>query len=508
MIYSGIITSKNGSEIPLFTDGLPMHSKYNPEREAVQFAEGITAGFALVIGIGGAYHIAALLKKNTRIHILAVEADRESLSFCRQIECATKTEKDSRVTYTDAAGMQRALRELYKPAVYGNLCVLFNRAWENENKAAAQEIRENAKRALEEISADYSVQSHFGKIWQENIIRNSAFVHNTEPCDADTSKTAAVIAAGPSLDNSFSKLRDNRDKYYIISTDTAFRALCSRGIKSDAVVSVDAQMVTTGHFMPSRQVEKSNYFKNTRFVMSLSSPDSAVRQIMAKGGTVEFVTTGHPLEALFIEEKKTYMPKLDCGAGTVTVAACDFARQEGFKKIELFGADFAFSLGKPYTRGTYLDANLTGTAERLECAEQKFASLMFRTELLSDNKKTTTTSLKNYARSLSEWAEKNAYFFIEENLLYSEKPAAGPRKFLKKNCSFYGAKDFIKKIQKELQKICSAGKEEFNGDNKNTAPFLPLVAWIRKNTPEGNNMDVLDCMKLAYKMSLRYNCIL
>lgn len=63
MIYSGIITSKNGSEIPLFTDGLPMHSKYNPEREAVQFAEGITAGFALVIGIGGAYHIAALLKK-------------------------------------------------------------------------------------------------------------------------------------------------------------------------------------------------------------------------------------------------------------------------------------------------------------------------------------------------------------------------------------------------------------------------------------------------------------
>ena len=126
MIYSGIITSKNGSEIPLFTDGLPMHSKYNPEREAVQFAEGITAGFALVIGIGGAYHIAALLEKNTRIHILAVEADRESLSFCRQIECATKTEKDSRVTYTDAAGMQRALRELYKPAVYGNLCVLFN----------------------------------------------------------------------------------------------------------------------------------------------------------------------------------------------------------------------------------------------------------------------------------------------------------------------------------------------------------------------------------------------
>jgi len=62
MIYSGIITSKNGSEIPLFTDGLPMHSKYNPEREAVQFAEGIAAGFALVIGIGGAYHIAFLKK--------------------------------------------------------------------------------------------------------------------------------------------------------------------------------------------------------------------------------------------------------------------------------------------------------------------------------------------------------------------------------------------------------------------------------------------------------------
>ena len=103
---------------------------------------------------------------------------------------------------------------------------------------------------LKAISRDYSVQAHFGKIWMRNILLNlSSFSANPE-IHCDTHRTAAVIAAGPSLDQTAGMLAAKRDSYYIISTDTAYGSLLRRGLTPDAVVSVDGQHISTTHFFP------------------------------------------------------------------------------------------------------------------------------------------------------------------------------------------------------------------------------------------------------------------
>ena len=38
VLFSSIVTAKNGSPVPLFYNGKSMHSRYDPEKEAEQAA--------------------------------------------------------------------------------------------------------------------------------------------------------------------------------------------------------------------------------------------------------------------------------------------------------------------------------------------------------------------------------------------------------------------------------------------------------------------------------------
>ena len=55
------------------------------------------------------------------------------------------------------------LENTYIPALHGNLNILVHRVWAQENSAKVKSINEKIQKALKKISADYSVQSHFGK---------------------------------------------------------------------------------------------------------------------------------------------------------------------------------------------------------------------------------------------------------------------------------------------------------------------------------------------------------
>ena len=53
-----------------------------------------------------------------------------------------------------------------------DLLVNVQDSWIQENKEDILQIKTDLSLALKKISADFSVQSHFGKIWQHNIFTN------------------------------------------------------------------------------------------------------------------------------------------------------------------------------------------------------------------------------------------------------------------------------------------------------------------------------------------------
>ena len=84
-LYSEIIKSKTSLQIPVFFDGQPMHSKYNPVQEGMTFAGQVKeySGFIVVLGIGGGYHIKSISERFPEAHILAIETSADDLNFLK-----------------------------------------------------------------------------------------------------------------------------------------------------------------------------------------------------------------------------------------------------------------------------------------------------------------------------------------------------------------------------------------------------------------------------------------
>ena len=79
-IYKEFITAKNGSQIPVFTSGRTMESRYNPERDAENLCNSINeeAAFFLVLGIGSGIFLKLLSQKYPESKILALELYKDA----------------------------------------------------------------------------------------------------------------------------------------------------------------------------------------------------------------------------------------------------------------------------------------------------------------------------------------------------------------------------------------------------------------------------------------------
>ncbi len=407
MNYTHIKAAKNGSLVPFF-EQKPLHSTYEPEKEAQRFANALSPSrFFVILGLAGGYHISALLKRFPDALVIVLELDKNNIDFLSKIPEVSKILGDNRVFAVPLAFLSEEIKKRYIPQLHGSLSVASLRSWatifEKEKKIAEKQIQN----ALDAIKADFSVQSHFASLWQRNIFLNlktaSEDFFGEEIFEARfMNKTAAIIAAGPSFDETAEKLKKERENYFVITTDTAFSALFERNIFADAVVSVDGQTVSTSHFLHPLS-------KKTLFVLDLCAQNAVARKAKKMGAKVIFCETAHPLSSYANIFSNGAFLSLEAGSGTVTIAAVSLAVTMGFKKIEFFGADFSYS-HTPYTRGTYLDSQFSLSESRLSPRELSFSALMFRTELqkVSDDK-TTTNILLSYKKSLEDFMKKNGF---------------------------------------------------------------------------------------------------
>ena len=486
MNYTEIQAAKNNSAIP-FCKNFSLHSKYNPEREAAQFAATILDGrFFVVLGLAGGYHIRAIHERFSCAKIVAIEQTTEDISFLKKIPEVSKLICENWLKIFTIDEIQEELKKSYRPALDGNLTIIPLRAWASAFPDAEKKAKEKIKIALEEISADFSVQSHFGNIWQKNIFLNLKLSEKTTNADERLSKipfekTAAIVAAGPSLNETIKKIEENREKYYVVATDTAFRALNARKIFSDAVVSVDGQLVSCAHFLQSLS-------KKTLFVFDLCANHCAAARAVKVGASVIFAQTGHPLSQ-YANKQNSFIP-LFAGSGTVTIAAAHFAILAGFKKIEFFGADFSYNLA-PYTRGTYLDAQFSLNESRFFPRETAFDSLMFRTELQPQKNGTKTTKiLLSYEKSLLDFM-KNMGFSAEKNektKIFSSK--TNSPNFPKINQ--FNFKKFTEYYRRKLQNFNE------NEESEELMTLLPLTAWVKSHN--GNESPLI----IAYNKTIGY----
>ncbi|MBQ3670602.1 MAG: motility associated factor glycosyltransferase family protein [Treponema sp.] len=510
MNYTNIIESKTGLQIPCHNT-VSFHSKYNPEKEAETFAAQFsqTSRFFVILGICGAYHLLALKKKFPAAKIIAVEESREDIDFLSHIPQVESLEKNKDFVLTDCAGLQAALLRTYKPQLHGNLIISSIRQWENTFNESAKKARDIIAATIKLISADYSVQSHFGKIWQKNIFGNLALSSRIKQNVAEmlhevpTEKTAAIIAAGPTLDETSSVLKDKRTEFFVIATDTAYTSLCARSIQPDAVVSVDGQMISHAHFF-------NDTSKNTLFVFDLCANHSAAKKVLKSGARLIFSQSKHPLAqyASQYTGKNSFIP-IETGSGTVTIAAASFAILCGFTKLRFFGADFSYLNGKSYTKNTYLDTVYREHETRIHTTETSFDRLLFRTELirLAQNHYTTEV-LESYRSSLADFLSAHSFAQKSADTFCAQNAPAGDTKTKETTLlAPFDFKDFSSYYATQLKNFFSKNSQQ-DDDDPLVLTLLPLCAWI-ENHKKSSKFNYTDSsLLIAYQQSLRYTEII
>ena len=494
-IYSQIITAKNGTPIPVFTSGKTMESRYNPERDAQNLLDTITIendapGFFLVTGIGSGLFINLLSNKYPQAKIVALENSDIDIDFLSELESVNKARQNQNIIFATIENLFDTLIQNYLPARYGTFKVIEQKPWLLENQKQASVINETVNRAIGIVSADYSVQAHFGKLWLKNILENAALCENISfdfpyPSKEELCKTAVVAAAGPSLEEFLEQNKNHFEDYYFIATDTAFSTLSKYGITPELCVSIDGQNVSYNHFLGDTN-------RKTSFCFDLCANSSAAKMLCDSGSPVFFFCSGHPLAAAINNFGKHFLPVLFSGSGTVTITAVDLSLKLGFKNLIVPGADFSYPDGKTYSRGTYLESLYNKSSNKIKPSEHTFCTLMYRTPLteLSENRKTNQI-LNAYKTSFETYLLQNQVSFKTENGVYklistgtntqvhfSSEPSFSLKAFLK-----YFSESKISDVEVLL---------------------LPYIAWLKKSD-NYSNANYEELVKLAFNTIVSYN---
>ncbi len=513
MFYSSFITAKDGSAVPVLQNGKPLHSKYSPRQEAERFATlQAENDFFVIFGLCGGFHLSALKKRFPHAFILAVEESQADIDFLKEgaQEVRGLLENGSGIAACSIRELAERLLSLYLPALYPRLGLAAHSVWAQENKSAYDHAQNAVQDALKKISADFSVQAHFGKIWTANIMKNLSFAaeHQTKAIySIPIHKTAVIVAAGPSLKQSLKALKERTDDCYIIATDTAYKALQRRSIAPDAVFSVDAQHVSFNHF--SKRNGRAD--KPQLFIFELTANHSAV--VHAPRSAVVFTTSAHPLDRYARAASPGAFFEADSASGTVTIAALDFALRAGFCRLRVIGADFSYADGKAYTEGTYLDDLYDGSASRTLPAEEQFSRLLHRVPLTSLSKSRHTTAvLASYQAAFEQWLQAHGASCTRDGMEYhisidgrNRAPKETAAQGILKRTTFDSA-HFFKELKNDAADLKTRATQTQLlpaevSQNPLFAPLLPLIAWYRTSVP---NKALSEYVNLALNFILRY----
>jgi len=348
----------------------PMHSLFDPEREAARLEAAMPAGgFIVAFGLGAGFLLRRYLASSGTTGLLTVEY---SAPFLRSI----LEEVDLSDIFTDARFMllldpdPEELREvilsLYVPPIAGGIRSLPLRSRVDLDPEPFRLASETLGSVLGSISDDYSVQAFFGKLWFKNAVRN-LFPAERSSAPLPPIRRAAVAAAGPSLEDQIPALAEAQDKgAFLIATDTSLPALLGRGLRPDAVISIDCQHISYYHFL-------GGIPRGMPLVLDLASPSTLCRL----GDSVRFFSSGHPFCA-YVSARWRPLPALDTSGGNVTHAALSLAEALGAQSTLLAGADFSYPEGKSYARGTYIYGYFDRCQSRTSPLESLFSGFLFR----------------------------------------------------------------------------------------------------------------------------------
>jgi hypothetical protein len=500
------LKSRNGETVPAIINHnsitLPLHSVIDPIREARRFTSTIgKTDFVIFLGLGGGFAPQAALEL-TNSNIVIIDFNKDGIAELFANGDYSKLLNNDRVSILidlSEEEIKSFIIENFNPALCGGIKTFPLRTRIEQDKLKFEKATAAIQRAIDTVSGDYSVQSHFGLRWFSNIIRN---IRNTqtESFFAEKKETPilkiAIVAAGPSLDTQLSSLAEFKSRNgFIICADTALGVLLHNNIEVDAVVSIDCQHISYYHFMGVNL-----HVKKIPLILDIASPPLLCG---LSSFTPVFFSGGHPLTR-YISAHWKYFPQVDTSGGNVTYAALSLAQTLGAKHITLFGADFSYIRNQTYARGTYIYPYFNRKQTRLSPMEAQMSAFLYRSPFLpnEDGQKKDyyeTASLRFYREKLEEKAatmnaeiKSEPGFGAPINLRYARKNVEVQRAAYKENKPTISGSAFLEQYRNDIAALPTGKLNE--KEKQIFTTILPTAAAL-KHRGIANNNELIEATK-------------
>lgn len=177
---------------------------------------------------------------------------------------------------------------------------------------------------------------------------------------------AALVAAGPSLNDSVDALREYRDSMLIACVNTAYPVLRRAGIEPDLVITMDHQERNRKSFEGEAPAPHTWLVADPRIHPAIPEAFGERVFVASWRTTTETLGAPAPLHAVPVPERsgnsiydwlqKALERKGDIfGPGSVAVAGFHVLARMGCEPIVLVGQDLAFNEDQAYASGTIFD---------------------------------------------------------------------------------------------------------------------------------------------------------
>ncbi|MBN2210179.1 MAG: motility associated factor glycosyltransferase family protein [Sedimentisphaerales bacterium] len=360
-----------------------LHSRYDPGREAEQWASGVEEMAAaqidekagkvpmcyIVDGFGLGYHVKALYERlSGETTIIVIEPDLRMLRIALELNDYSEMLAGKRVSFITRNDREEIFARLQP---YGNLMMLgmvFTRTLIRLNEPFYRDVHQLITEFVSFIRTHMVTLLGMGLQTCRHILANLKAYITTPPINILKNRfigyPVVLVSAGPSLRKNLPLLKKYRDQVMVVAVQTTLKPLLAEGIKPDFVTSLDYHEVSR------------------RFFEGLDEELADIHLIAepkANPVVIDYYLEHGPVSVLFSDFANRVLggdganPQRDGLAAGATVAHLAFylAQYLGGDPIIFIGQDLAFTDNVYYSPGTALHATWQPELNRFCTIEMK-----------------------------------------------------------------------------------------------------------------------------------------
>ncbi len=329
--YIEYLNTKNGEKTVKINDYF-LHSKYNPSKEASEFADKNfkPERLQLIYGYGAGHFVKAIQKKaknGEKIIVIEpilsiVDEIKDLIVISASSEAEIREKLDENITLTD------------------NINVIISPNYDKIDDYIYSQVLNAINKKMHSDFVAESTHRFFNKQWPENYLLNLQYILKDQSILKLKEKNSApvvIASGGPSLTKQLDNLKLYRNNIILIAAGSTVNTLLHNNIQPDYVITVDGSEANFNHFKDIKNID-------SKIIYTLYN-HHLIRPVFSNEGY--YFTANSTMDRhlqKFIEEPVPFLS----GGTSVANYAYSLATYITTGPISIIGQDLAFTNNKTH----------------------------------------------------------------------------------------------------------------------------------------------------------------